>query len=242
MTTTDSLDTLRRDVAACSRMLVDLGILNYSGHISARIPGRDHFLIQIFDDVRTTLDPSRLLVVDLDGTVISGAGRPPLEVFIHAEILRTRTDVGAVAHFHHDPTTVFSLIEDRPLVVMKNHASRWSSRVRIHPDPSHIDTPDKGRAVATTLGSDHALLLRGHGEVLVAEDVRAIYADSVHFVENAATLALGVQLGTVVPLTEAEQQQFLDTFDRGKHVAKLWSYYAESAATAGVLPREWLAR
>lgn len=230
---------LRRDIAACTRMLVDLDILNYSGHISARIPGTDRFLIQEFADVRASLDPDRLLIVDLDGQVVHGDGRPPLEVFIHSEILRARGDVGAVAHFHHDPTTVFSLV-DRPLVVMKNHASRWGAGVRIHPDPSHINSPAKGREVVDTLGADHALLLRGHGEVLVAEDVRALYTDSVHFVENAATLVLAAQLGTVQALTAVEQQRFLAEFDRGKHVGKLWRYYVERAVTANLLPEEWL--
>jgi ribulose-5-phosphate 4-epimerase/fuculose-1-phosphate aldolase len=240
MTATISLTRLKRDVAACTRMLVDQGILNYSGHISVRIPGTEHFLIQRFDDVRTTLDPERLLVVDMDGRVVEGGGRPPLEIYIHSEILRARGDVGAVAHFHHDPTTVFSLVRDRPMVPMKNHASRWADGVGVHPDPSHIDDPAKGREVVATLGSDHALLLRGHGQVLVAEDVRALHTDSVHFVENAATLSLATQLGTVEPLTDAEQQAFLADFDRGKHVKKLWRYYAEAAAASGVLPREWL--
>lgn len=231
---------LRCDVAACTRMLVQQGILNYSGHISARIPDTDRFVIQEFADVRSLLQPERLLIVDLDGAVVHGEGRPPLEVFIHSEILRARTDVGAVAHFHHDPTTVFSMVR-QPLVPMKNHASRWADGVRIHRDPSHINSPEKGREVVETLGADHALLLRGHGEVLVAEDVRALFTDSVHFVENADTLARAVALGVVEPLTAAEQKRFLDEFDRRKHVAKLWRYYAERAAADGVFPEEWLA-
>jgi ribulose-5-phosphate 4-epimerase/fuculose-1-phosphate aldolase len=229
---------LRRDVATFTRMLVDLDILNYSGHVSARIPGTEWFLIQPFADVRSGLQPDRLLVVDVDGAVVHGDGRPPIEVFIHSEILRARDDVGAIAHFHHDPTTVFSLV-DRPLVTMKNHASRWADGVRIHPDPSHINSPAKGREVVDTLGDEHALLLRGHGEVLVAEDVRALYADSVHFVENAATLTLATTLGTVVPLTPEEQQRFLAEFDRSKHVDKLWRYYVERAAASAVVPPEW---
>lgn len=240
--TTDTLIGLRRDVATATRILVSLGVMNYSGHISVRVPDTELFLIQVFDDVRTGLDPDRLLLVDLDGGVVEGAGRPPLEVFIHSEILRARADVGAVAHFHHDPTTVFSVVSDRPLTPMKNHASRWGGGVRVHPDPAHIDTPVKGREVAATLGDDHALLLRAHGQVLAAEDTRALLIDSVHFVENADTLSRAAQIGTPLPLTAAEQQAFLDTFDRRKHVGKLWRYYTETAVAEGVIPEEWLGR
>lgn len=243
---TGTAEALRCDVAAATRMLTDLDILNYSGHISARIDGSEHFLIQVFDDVRSTLVPDRLLVVDLDGNVVEGKDgvssntKPPIEVFIHSEILRARPDVGAVAHFHHDPTTVFSMVSDRPLVAMKNHASRWMAGVPVHPDPSHINSPAKGREVVATLGDAEGLLLRAHGQVLVAENLRALFADSVHFVENASTLALAAQIGSVAALSRAEQQRFLDVFDRAKHAQKLWRYYTATAHAGGLLPGEWL--
>lgn len=233
-------DRLRQDVATSSRLLVDAGILNYSGHISARVPGTDRLIIQRVHDVRAELLPERLLVVDLDGNATDGAGEPPAEVFIHTEAYRARPDVGAVGHFHHDPTTVFSAVKDCPLVPVKNHASRWSAGIPVHPDPSHIATPGQGAEVARALGTGYALLLRGHGEVIVAEDVRALHADIVHFVENAAALTLAVQLGAVNPLTSEEQSAFLATFDREKHARKMWKFYTAVAASRGLIPAEWV--
>ncbi|GAB2965191.1 class II aldolase/adducin family protein [Amycolatopsis acidiphila] len=233
-------DVLRHEVAICSRLLVDAGILNYSGHISVRIPGTETLLIQRGHDVRAELAPERLLVVGLDGKPVDGRGEPPSEVFIHTEIYRARPDAGAVAHFHHDPTTVFSVVEDNPLVPVKNHASRWAAGIPVHFDSSHIAVPEQGAAVARTLGSGYALLLRGHGEVLVAEDVRSLYADVVHFVENARALTLAAQLGKVTPLTDEELAAFLATFKRGKHARKLWKYYTAVAASRGLIPREWV--
>ena len=42
------------DVAAVTRLLEAEGILDYSGHVSARIPGRDAFVIQIRSTSRAT--------------------------------------------------------------------------------------------------------------------------------------------------------------------------------------------
>lgn len=229
----------RRQIAACSRMLVDAGILNYSGHISARLPDSDTFLIQRVDDVRGLLEPERLLVATLEGHAKHG-GRPPGEVFIHSEIYRARPDVGAVGHFHHDPTTVFSVASDLALVAVKNHASRWMSGVPIHFDSSQILTPQQGRQVVKTLGDHHALLLRGHGEVLVAENVPALFSDVIHFVENASTLALAAMLGKVSPLTDDELARFASSFKRDHHATKLWKYYTATAAAKGLIPQDWV--
>ena len=226
----------RRDLAAATRMLVDAGILGYSGHLSVRAGDGQALLIQPVDDPRAELRPDRVLTVTLDGDVMEGQGRPPSELAIHTEIYRARPDVGAVAHFHHDPTTVFTVAGDHPMVPVKNHASRWLSGVPVHPDPSHIATVEQGRALATTLGGCHAALLRAHGEVVVAEDIRTLFADVVHFVENADLLGRALTLGAVRPLSAAECARFLATFRRAHHARKVWIYYTAVAVAAGRLP------
>ena len=233
-------ESLRRDIAVCSRLLVAEDILNYSGHVSARLPGRDAFLIQQTHDARAFLEPDRLLVVDLDGNVLEGDGKPPSELFIHAEIYRARPEAQSVAHFHHDPTTIFAAVPTCPLVPVKNHFARWVGGIPVHFDSSHIDNTAKGEQVVATLDGRDALLLRGHGQVLVAESVRAVFIDAVHLVENAGALTLASQLGAVEPLTQAELDHFLETFDRPQHVKKLWKYYAQVAARQGVIPAEWI--
>jgi ribulose-5-phosphate 4-epimerase/fuculose-1-phosphate aldolase len=231
---------LRTEIAAATRMLVDAGILGYSGHLSARSPDDSHqLLIQPVDDPRVAVEPGRVLLVDFDGTVLEGEGKPPSELAIHTGVYLARPDVAAVAHFHHDPTTMFAMVAGRPIVPVKNHASRWVAGVPVHPDPSHISSPDQGRALAATLGTANAALLRGHGQVVVAEDVRTLFADVLHFVENADALARAVQLGHPVPLTAEECDQFLATFDRYRHARKLWKYHVAVASRRGTLPAHW---
>src|SRR5665647_386733 len=164
----DREQTLRFQVAASTLLLNDLGILGYSGHIAARLPGRDALLIQSFDQSRSTVAPGDLLACDFDGKVITGpAGlRPPSEVYLHCEIMRARGDVQAIAHFHHDLTTVFTLVDGLVLQPVKNHAVRWASGIPVHPDPSHVSTPALGRALAETLGAHQGLLIRAHGQVV----------------------------------------------------------------------------
>jgi ribulose-5-phosphate 4-epimerase/fuculose-1-phosphate aldolase len=71
MTSVDITTALREDLVTCTRLLVFSGVLDYSGHVSARIPGTDHVLVQPRDMSRAALTPDDLLVVDLDGEVLS---------------------------------------------------------------------------------------------------------------------------------------------------------------------------
>ena len=233
---------LRHQVAAVSLLLNSENILGYSGHVSVRLPGRDEFLIQPVDQSRAALKPEHLLVCGMDGKSRerSNSARPPSEVFIHTEIFRARPDVNAVAHFNHDLTTTFSLVEGVALKPIKNHAVRWENGIPTHADPSHVSSPELGRAVATTLGQHHALLIRAHGQVVVAEDLPSLLADCVHFVENAEALYRAATLGKVLPLTPQEIAAFHDDFHRGHHAAKLWSYYLSKGEASGVLPKSWL--
>ncbi|HEX9461574.1 MAG TPA: class II aldolase/adducin family protein [Alphaproteobacteria bacterium] len=232
---------LRHQVAATTLLLVSEGILGYSGHVSARLPGAETFLIQPVDQSRAELKPEHLLVCGLDGKKRSGPDgiRPPSEVFLHSEIYRARPDVHAIAHFHHDRTTTFSLVEGATLVPIKNHAVRWESGIPTHPDPSHVSSPELGRATAASLGPHQAMLIRAHGQAVVAETVKAVLVDCIHFVENAEALYRASLLGRVKPLTADEMAAFRHDFKRDMHTEKLWRYYIGRGRDGGVLPDAW---
>jgi ribulose-5-phosphate 4-epimerase/fuculose-1-phosphate aldolase len=236
-----SEQALRFQVAAATLLLNDLGILGYSGHIGARLPGRDALLIQSFEQSRSTVGPDDLLICDFDGKVTAGAPgvRPPSEVYLHCEIFRARADVNAIAHFHHDLTTAFTLVKGVALAPVKNHAVRWASGIPVHADPSHVSDADRGRALARTLGYHHGLLIRAHGQVVVAETVAAALIDSIHFVENAQAMHYAASLGPVVALMAAEIAGFARDFNRERHIDKLWEYYVGRGRASGVLPADW---
>ncbi len=235
------IQILREKVAACTLLLNFHNIMNYSGHVSARIPGTETFLIQPIDQPRSGLRPEHLLLCDYDGKVLEGrtGSKPPAEVALHCELLRARPDVMSIAHFHHDMTNVFTLVEDVPLHLLKNHSVRWTSGIPVHNDPSHVANPDLGRAVAKTLGPHHALQIRAHGQVITAESVEAVLIDSVHFVENGMANYYAASIGRIAPLTKQDIANFERDFKRQRHIDKLWQYYVDGGRTQGIIPKEW---
>ena len=212
------------------------GILNYSGHVSARLPNGEGLLIHSLIQSRATVSAQDILVLDLDLNHLPGSpgSAPPLETVIHSEIYRARPDVQAVVHTHSELAAAFTLAEAK-LLPMKSHAVRWGSGIPVHPDPSHIATTDQGRDLAATLGAHHAALLRAHGGVCVAESVEALLVDAVHFEENAKAQVQALAIGPLLPLTEDELRLLNSRSNRAQHVDKLWRYYVGLGLERGVL-------
>ena len=225
---------LREELVTCSRILVMQGILGYSGHLSARVAG-ERLLIQPRDLSRAALTPRDLLVVDLDGAVVSGDGIPPAETAIHTAVYRARPDVRVICHGHPAASTTFTMV-DAPLLPMRHFAYKFPHGLAVHPDPTHIRDRQQGDAVAKTLGAAGACLLRSHGTVVVSQDFQNLLMDCVDIEENARTLIDAARLGPLKPLDDAEVAELARSYGRGGHrPGKLWEHYAFLARSAGVL-------
>ncbi len=237
-----TLEPLKGQLAAVTRILNHEGILSYSGHVAARVPGRDALIIHGINDSRSGVVPEQMGIVDFDLNVIEGPKgyKPPRETFIHSEIFRARPDVNASVHIHSDACVMFTMVEGVDLQLIKSHAVRWRTGIPVHADPSHIKSAQQGAAIAQTLGNCYGALIRAHGGVIVAEDVPGLLVDAVHFDENAKACLQAAALGKIRALTKAELDLLGENNDnRGQHVYKLWSYYVGKAIEDGIVPDGW---
>jgi L-ribulose-5-phosphate 4-epimerase len=231
---------LSAELAAVTRMLEMKELLSYSGHVSVRLPGRDALMIQRHVDSRAEVVPERMVVVDFDGKVIEGNGKPPSEVAIHTEILKARPDVNCVLHCHMELAIAFTMMKGVKLLPLRSRAMRWADGIPIHPDPSHIKLVEQGQALAKTLGSHNAVLMRAHGITMVAESLQGILVDAVHFEENAQAQMQVMQAGAEPIALSREDMELINRHEnRPHHCNKLWIYYVRKAIAAGVLPKDW---
>lgn len=232
---------LRAQLAACTRLLNMEGLLHYSGHVSARVPGQDALLIQTRTESRAEVSPGSVILVDFDGDVLEGSpGKPPSELPIHTQIYRSRPEVQAVIHNHMELAASFTMVKGAKILPIRSYAVRWKTGIPIHRDPSHIKSIEQADALAQSLGDCNAVLMRAHGIVLVAESVPAILIDSIHFNENALAQLQAQSIGSELdPLTPDEMARINKTEDRDHHVAKLWNYYVNKGRKEGAIDESW---
>ena len=93
----------RVDLAACYRLVADMrwGDLIYT-HISAKVPGTDHYLVNAFGLGFDEVTASNLVKVDLDGNILDDSPYQinPAGFTIHSAIHEVRHDAMCVIHLH----------------------------------------------------------------------------------------------------------------------------------------------
>ncbi len=176
------------------------GFIEGFGHISARIPGSDQFII-----ARHSLGPrataADFLVLDMDGRKISGAGDITGEYPIHLDILRARPDVGSIIHYHGMYSTAFTTSGQtlRPIHLM---GTIFHDGVPVYPDPRLVSTRQRGQALARALGPHRAVLMRAHGAAITGASVEEAVGGAFLFEENARRACISAGLGKPVWIDE----------------------------------------
>src|SRR5437016_585749 len=92
------LPQLKRQLCRGGRILAAKGLVECFGHISARLPGEDKFLITTRGAL-AFVQPAEIETVDFSGAKLTknSPQGAPNEVFLHAEVYKARPDVHAVA-------------------------------------------------------------------------------------------------------------------------------------------------
>ena len=222
------------DLVAGNRILAQEGIVDGYGHISVRHPGnRERFLIarSVAPELVTAAD---ILEVGLDGEPIDAKGRTAYkERFIHSEIYRVRSDVNAVVHCHTPSLIPFadSSVALRPMYHQSAFLAAGVPVFEIRQAAGMtnmlVETAPLGRALAKSLADKPAVLMRGHGAVVVADSILNVVGRSIYLDLNARIQAQAIALGgkiTYIDPEEAKQYAASDNYSRA------WELWKRKAA------------
>jgi len=123
----------RCDLAACYQLVDLYGWSDLSGtHISARIPGTEHFLINPYGLLFDQITARNLVKVDQDGQIVGHSDWPvnPAGFLIHSCIHRARPDVHCVLHTHTRAGNAVAMQKDGLLDCLSRLRRRGAGRGR----------------------------------------------------------------------------------------------------------------
>lgn len=230
------LSELRHKLAVSSRILCHAGLIDYSGHVSVRVPGSDHLLIFPHPVSRANVRPDDMVVTDLEGTLVEGSYRPPSEVFMHAGAYRRRPDVVSVAHLHNRSIATLSMV-DRPFAPASSNPGAFFGPGVLpkYWDPALIHDLEQGDAVAETMGDADAVMLRGHGSMVVGTSIEWAVAAAIELEEAALRFCSASLLGEVVPYSDAQTERVMEQRRKDSVVQKIWDHHIEKSRLAGMM-------
>ena len=230
------LSQLKTKLALSARMLFHAGLVDYSGHISARIPGSEHLLILPHPVSRATVAPDDMVVTDFDGKLIEGKYKAPSEVYMHARAYKARGDIQSVAHLHNHMVAVLSMV-DKPFYPASSNPGAFfgSGPLPLYMDPALIHTNEQGDAVAQALGKADAVMLRGHGSMVVGQAIEWVFAACVDLEEAASRFYKASLLGPVRIYNEDETKRTMNGRRKDSVVQKIWDHNVAKTKLAGLM-------
>jgi L-ribulose-5-phosphate 4-epimerase len=204
------------------RMLERAEIIDHNGHCSARRDSQT-FYINSGASVRGTLTTDDIVTIDLDGNLVEGAAKPPLEFHIHSEIYRARPDVNAVMHTHPRWSTFLTMVGAKFKPVYAQGVLLGD--IPLMDSPLSVNTRPMGEKLAATLGRGPAALLKAHGVVVVGSDIVECFALAAYVEENAYRQYMAMQIGEPYVFSEAEQQACREKLRSPALFKKTWDHY-----------------
>jgi ribulose-5-phosphate 4-epimerase/fuculose-1-phosphate aldolase len=224
------------DLVAAYRVLAEYGVIDAYGHVSVRSP-RDpnrYYLARALAPERVQIED--LIEYDLDSRPLEERARESVrERFIHGEIFRSRPEVMAVVHNHSPSVVPFSVtqVAMRPIFHMAAFIGEGLPNFEIRDVQKGTDllvkTPPLGKALAKTLGAKPAALMRGHGAVVVGENLpravgRSVYLELSARMQMQALLLAG-EKGNITYMDDAEVKASVPVQDYNR----AWPMWREKA-------------
>jgi HCOMODA/2-hydroxy-3-carboxy-muconic semialdehyde decarboxylase len=218
------------DLVAASRILAHYGVLDAWGHVSVRHPKNPERYLLSRARAPALVSADDIMEFDLESNPVDQQGRRMfLERFIHGQAYRARPDVNAVVH-SHSPTVIPFSVTGEPLKAISHIASFLA-----HGCPCFeirnvgitqgllVTNNKQGAALAKTLGDNPVALMRGHGNLVVAQDIPRVVHRAIYTEVNAQQLATARSFNrpiTFIAPDEAQDPARLgDSWELWKHEA-----------------------
>jgi L-fuculose-phosphate aldolase len=199
------LTSLKNDILQTGKMAYARGyVASNDGNISARIDTK-YILITPTGVSKGFMKAQGLVVVDLNGKIISGTKKPSSEMYTHLQIYNERADVGSICHVHPPFATGFS-VAGIPLeqdVLSEVSISLGNIPLVPYGTPGTKELFD---GLQPFLQDYDAFLLANHGALTVGADVFDAYFKMETLEHYAQILFIAKQLGKVNKLSTKQVQ------------------------------------
>jgi len=219
------IQALKQQLVNCIRMLENSDIIDYNGHASIRLGER--MLINIGSCQRSQLSADDICTIDMEGNVLEGQGKPPLEFHLHAGIYRVRPDVQAVVHAHPKWSTFLSMAGQAYLPVYGQGSLVYPMPVL--DSPNSINNKPMADRLASTLGDRPAAMMKSHGAVTVGKNMVEAFVLANYMEENAYRQYMAMQIGKPYIFSEHEIAMCREKLWSEALFKRAWDHFSAKA-------------
>lgn len=216
------IDKVMKEVLYVSKTLFQEGLVKSTfGVVSERIPETEYVVITPSGFKKEKIAKKNLLVVDLEGRVVSGDLRPssetPMHVFIHKNI----REANCVVHTHSPMATVFAILKRDIPCIASEQAFTFGGRIPVVKKYSFPGTTniEELESIVEALKTSKAALLPRHGIIVYGETYEEALDNAIVVEDIAISSIFSLLLGEPTEFTE-DEIKYLQEFKRTRYGQK----------------------
>jgi ribulose-5-phosphate 4-epimerase/fuculose-1-phosphate aldolase len=216
----NSIAAVKRDFITALRIISHEGLSDAFAHLSARTDGADAMLFMPRKSP-ALVQGDELFFVDFE--------KPVPQSSLHQAVYKTRADVKAIFHFHSPAVILLSVIGQsvRP---MHNYSAIFYEGVPLYTGTGQVESPARAGEMAELLGNAKALMLRGHGAVVVGQSIRAVCMLALFLEESARLQTEAMRLGTPMFMERDEAEKIAKRTFKPASVDRAWEHFKAKCA------------
>lgn len=201
----DALQKAKEEVLWGCRLMVERGyLLGTVGNLSARADGTDLVVITPTSLPYDTMTEEDLVVVNLNGEIVSGKHQPSIECSMHLGVYRARPELRALVHTHSKYATTVSLIKELNIMpaIDTEQSLYLGGDINIVPF-AFPGSKELAEYVKEGIGTNAGLLMANHGALGVGISMKdAVIASDI--IERNSEMYLLLKAGgfDYKPMTE----------------------------------------
>jgi len=198
----EPLEALKDKLVMAAKILQKQGVIDGYGHITARLPDKRILSTPHMPPGKVAVRD--LIILDADGKKLEGHGAPNGETAMHTSIYKARADVQCILHYHADELVAVASTGQQ-IKVIANCGVAFHRGTPIYDSPVLIRNEELGDKVAQALGDKRAVLLRGHGGTVAADNLDQLVRMGLDLVRSAKIQIMAASMGAAIKVHSKEE-------------------------------------
>ncbi len=215
-----NVTSLKKDFITALRIVSHEGLSDAFAHVSARVDGGANMLFMPRKSP-ALVQTKELFVVDFEKIVPQST--------IHQAVYKLRDDVGSVFHFH-SPAVILLSVVGQTIKPMHNYSAIFFEGVPVFEGTGQVESPARAGEIAQILGPAKAVILRGHGAVVVGRDLREACILSVYLEESARLQVEAMKLGMPKFISQQEAERIAKRTFKPASTERAWEHFVNKAS------------
>lgn len=211
----ESYRAAKDDFITALRIIYREGLSDAFAHLSMRSADGDEMLFMPRKSP-ALVGKDELFFVDFE--------KPVPQSSLHQALYKARPDVKSVFHFH-SPAVILLSVVGQTVRPMHNYSAIFYEGVPLYTGTGQVESPARAGEMAKLLGNSKALMLRGHGAVVVGQSIREVCILALFLEESARLQAEALRLGEPLFIEPDEAEKIARRTFKPASIDRAWSHF-----------------